>query len=78
MIGNFIVKLELQQRGSQQLPQDLSRGRAGDVFRFKVGRGGPFGELTVNSGEMTGPIGSERQLSVDLRRIDSSAVPPTR
>ena len=91
LIGNFIVKLELQQRGSRVsgyihvspgtttiASGPLEGEVAGDVFRFKVGRGGLFGELTVNGDEMTGPIGSERQLSIDLRRIDSSAGPPTR
>ena len=91
LIGNYLVKLELQQQGSRVsgyihvspgtttiASGPLEGDVAGDVFRFKVGRGGVSGELTVNGDEMTGPIGSDRQLSINLRRIDSSAAPPPR
>ena len=50
---------------------------AGDVFRFRDARGTFTGELMVSGDEMTGKgvVGSNRQVVLRLRRVDTGASP---
>jgi len=83
------LRLELEQKGSTvkgtiQLTPDQSNKSsgpiegtvAGDVFRFRAGRGQMEGELTVGGDEMNGEMtGSYGRRPVSLRRVDPSSPP---
>jgi hypothetical protein len=68
--------LRVHGHGSQRESGPVEGSVTGDLFKFRSGRGGLQGELTVNGDEMTGMASSlAGPVSLSFRRVDPSSPP---